>query len=312
MGLNVSNGAGEATGRAVSSAAITEANSLQINGIEIGASASASASDKAAAINAVKDKTGVEATGFTQLTVDLDLTSVAGADEQIVINGSTIDLDSTQGSGGTQFDRLDQVVTAINAAGLSGVVASANDDGKLLLTSDTGQTITIADEDGNIGAVVDQSGNSTADVGTAASGATVALGNITLKSTNGGDVKVSGSEADAIGFTAQGGNEEAIGSGLSVTSAANASNSIERIDGALAKIDKSRSELGAVQNRFESTISNLQNVSQNLSAARSRIQDADFAQETTNLSRAQILSQAGTSMLAQANASKQNLLSLLG
>ncbi|HSG93747.1 MAG TPA: flagellin, partial [Methylotenera sp.] len=73
-----------------------------------------------------------------------------------------------------------------------------------------------------------------------------------------------------------------------------------------------RAELGAVQTRFESTIGNLSITSENLSAARSRIQDADFAAETANLTRAQILQQAGTAILGQANALPQNVLSLLG
>nr|WP_305906551.1 flagellin [Methylomarinum sp. Ch1-1]MDP4519240.1 flagellin [Methylomarinum sp. Ch1-1] len=84
------------------------------------------------------------------------------------------------------------------------------------------------------------------------------------------------------------------------------------IDGALDFIDNSRADLGAIQNRFSATISNLENVSQNVSAARSRIQDADFAQESSKLAKSQILQQAGVSMLAQANASSQSVLSLLG
>ncbi len=83
------------------------------------------------------------------------------------------------------------------------------------------------------------------------------------------------------------------------------------IDGALSFISDTRADLGAMQNRFSSTISNLENVSQNVSASRSRIQDADFAQESSSLARSQILQQAGISMLAQANASSQSVLSLL-
>ncbi len=86
---------------------------------------------------------------------------------------------------------------------------------------------------------------------------------------------------------------------------------ISAIDGAIAKIDKFRSTLGAVQNRFTTTIANLQSSIENQSAARSRILDADFATETSNLSRTQILQQAGTAMLAQANQSSQTVLSLL-
>ena len=83
------------------------------------------------------------------------------------------------------------------------------------------------------------------------------------------------------------------------------------IDAAIAKVDKARSGLGAVQNRFTSAINNLNNTSNNLSAAQSRIQDADYATEVSNMSRAQILQQAGTSVLSQANQVPQTVLSLL-
>ena len=98
---------------------------------------------------------------------------------------------------------------------------------------------------------------------------------------------------------------------LNVTTSANAVSSLDKIDFALDKISGARANLGAIQNRLSSTISNLENVSQNLSASNSRIQDADFAAETSKMSKAQILQQAGTSMLSQANASTQNVLSLL-
>ncbi|WP_260864063.1 FliC/FljB family flagellin [Citrobacter sp. Marseille-Q6884] len=86
---------------------------------------------------------------------------------------------------------------------------------------------------------------------------------------------------------------------------------LKAIDDALANIDKQRSSLGAIQNRFESAITNLGNTVNNLSAARSRIEDSDYATEVSNMSRAQILQQAGTSVLAQANQTTQNVLSLL-
>jgi len=82
-------------------------------------------------------------------------------------------------------------------------------------------------------------------------------------------------------------------------------------DGALSQVTSQRATLGAVQNRFASTVSNLQTTSENLSAARSRIVDAAFAAETANLTRGQILQQAGTAMLAQANQLPNQVLSLL-
>jgi flagellin len=96
-----------------------------------------------------------------------------------------------------------------------------------------------------------------------------------------------------------------------VLSVAGANSSIQSIDAALTSVSTLRSTLGAIQNRFQSTINSLQGVSENLSASRSRILDTDFASETAALTRAQILQQAGTAMVAQANQVPQNVLSLL-
>jgi flagellin len=98
---------------------------------------------------------------------------------------------------------------------------------------------------------------------------------------------------------------------VNVLSKANADDAILRMDAALTSVSTLRSTLGAIQNRFQSTINSLQAVSENLSASRSRIQDTDFASETAALTRAQILQQAGTAMVAQANSAPQNVLSLL-
>jgi flagellin len=87
---------------------------------------------------------------------------------------------------------------------------------------------------------------------------------------------------------------------------------VEVIDAALAQIDSNRAALGAVQNRFSHTISNLTNVQENVSASRSRIQDTDFAKETAIMTKNQILQQAGTSILSQANQIPQSAISLLG
>ena len=87
---------------------------------------------------------------------------------------------------------------------------------------------------------------------------------------------------------------------------------LSAIDGAISKVDQARGSLGAVQNRFESTISNLSNIAENVTAARSRILDADIAQETSNMTKQNILQQAGVSILAQANQAPQLALSLLG
>ncbi len=99
---------------------------------------------------------------------------------------------------------------------------------------------------------------------------------------------------------------------IDVLDFANSQDAIDAIDLALTTVSGVRSDLGAVQNRFESTIANLQTISQNLDASRSRIEDADFASETAKMTRAQILQQAGVSVLAQANSLPQTVLKLLG
>jgi flagellin len=100
-------------------------------------------------------------------------------------------------------------------------------------------------------------------------------------------------------------------SSVDISSVTGANTALDIIDAALAQVDSIRASLGAIQNRFENTITNLQTTSENLSASRSRIRDADFAAETASLTRAQILQQAGTAVLAQANATTQNVLTLL-
>ena len=101
------------------------------------------------------------------------------------------------------------------------------------------------------------------------------------------------------------------GATAGVTAATKTSNPLSKIDDAISDVDSLRSDLGAVQNRFDSAITNLGNTVNNLSSARSRIEDSDYATEVSNMSRAQILQQAGTSVLAQANQTTQNVLSLL-
>jgi flagellin len=130
------------------------------------------------------------------------------------------------------------------------------------------------------------------------------------------DLVVDGAKAGTgeLDFSNAGSAVIATGSNLAasdVLSVVGANDTISRIDSALGTVSSMRSDLGAVQNRFDSTIANLQTISQNLSSSRSQIQDADFAAETANMSSANILQQAGVSVLAQANASTQSVLKLL-
>jgi flagellin len=139
-------------------------------------------------------------------------------------------------------------------------------------------------------------------------------GRITLTSATGGEIriedKVVGSAAK-LGLAAQGGSNEQIGGALSILSQGSAQRSLASIDKALDTVNLQRAQLGAIQNRLDATINNLTSANSNTTAARSRIMDADYSQETTKLSKAQVIQQAATAMLAQANQAPQMVLSLL-
>ncbi|WP_439654547.1 flagellin [Spiribacter halobius] len=126
----------------------------------------------------------------------------------------------------------------------------------------------------------------------------------------GESIAVAGGDAAAFGLDSISATDSAL-NGVSVLTREDATDALRTVDFALDQVNGLRAELGAVQSRFESTIANLSTTGENLSAARSRIQDADFASETASLTKAQILQQAGTSVLAQANQIPQNVLSLL-
>lgn len=142
---------------------------------------------------------------------------------------------------------------------------------------------------------------------------------VSLKSVDGSEISIkSGDNITGANFTARTGllernATEGAGSvaSVNISTAAGAQKAISIIDKAIDQVSSTRADLGAVNNRLDFTVSNLANISEKTSAARSRINDADFAQETANLSRAQVLQQAATAMLAQSNARPQQVLSLL-
>ncbi|WP_236994296.1 flagellin [Methylomicrobium sp. RS1] len=161
-------------------------------------------------------------------------------------------------------------------------------------------------------------GTTTAGTGTGVSAGVNAAnhGTITLSSTSADGIVLGGAAAGNAGFTAGTTTATTTSSvnsiaSLNVLTAANASKALDAIDGALQTINTSRASLGSYQNRFATVVDSLQTRTENLSASKSRITDADFAKETANLTRAQILQQAGTAMLSQANQLPQGVLSLL-
>jgi len=222
-------------------------------------------------------------------------------------------------------DNLSPLSEAINnQAGNTGITASLSGDKKSIsLTQAQGDDIKIAD--------YTHSSNNAADTVTitGAEGTGVALvgnsGSTTDSTVVGGEVSFystgtfnvssnidgsTGSLFNSLGAVPNASVLNSINT-VDISTVTGASNAVKSIDGALSQIDSIRGGLGAIQNRFESTISNLQNVSENLTAARSRIMDADIAQETSAMTKNNILQQAGVAILAQANQTPQLALKLL-
>ncbi|SNS84695.1 flagellin [Sphingomonas laterariae] len=301
LGLNeTSDGANFASSAVDTTAALATTDDVKINGVAVGKSTDGSALSKAAAINAVSSQTGVQATAKTVVKLSVDLTA-ASAD--VSINGATVDLSSAV--------NLSDVVTAINNAGINGIRATSDDNGALILTSEQGANITVDDANAMVTGVTSFEGE--AGTGTLGSGGVTIGGRITLSSSDGAAIRVEGSAASVakVGLATQGGDETLLAGSLSITTTEGAKNALKAIDKAIDKVSATRGDLGAIQNRLETRVNVLTSSQTNITEARSRIEDTDFSKETTNLAKAQVLSQAATAMLAQANQSGQGVLSLL-
>ena len=281
----------------------------------------ATAKDIVEVVNAVSDTTGVSATAIT--TATLSNLSTDGV-VSFKLNDISISANVVEGD-------LTALANALNdQSGKTGVFARLDlTDSIITLTDDTGKDIDILDFNNSSSTATttetlrvtggDDSGfvtlSSGGDSGFNAD-STVVGGNVEFKSTA-ISFSVSSSVADEDGGLFAGTADQLTTSSLEnvasldVSSIENSNRAIDIVDGALQQIDSIRADLGAIQNRMESTISNLSVQNENLSAARSRIQDTDFAAETAELTRNQILQQAGTAMLAQANQIPQSVLSLL-
>jgi flagellin len=324
MVLNEGGNGVKVTGsRAVDGTALAASDGLKINDVLIGASASASAIDKAKAINKLTAEHGVTATAATSvlLEVDLEVSSITVANHTgAKIMGVTVSMGTV--------DSLNEFITTVNTAlsGVTDVVATADSEtGKVILTSASGLTITAQDtatpgSDTGAGNLFKSVTNldGSAVTGTISNGSFSNRGFISLTSADGSAVKIEDGAKDRdgqdgatrIGFEKQ--NEISTGAtGVNVGTVSQASSALSSIDNAINTISKFRASFGAMENRLEAAINNLVTLQVNTDASRSRIEDADFAAETSKLTKSQILSQAATSMLAQANASKQSLLALL-
>jgi flagellin len=283
----------------------------------VGVTAGDSAAKIAEAVNTKSAETGVTATAKTTATLS-DLTEDGTVTFELQgTNTTAIGITAT-----VLDDDLSNLASAINEqAGNTGITAKLSDDkASITLEQSAGYDIKVSNFVHGAGAT--ESINLTGSEGTAAT-----LLGTNDSSTVGGQVSFSSSASfnvtsnaiDTAGSlfdntAANAANVSTLQSinTLDITSVDGSSKAIEAVDGALMQIDNMRGDLGAVQNRFESTIANLQNISENISAARSRILDADIAQETSKMTSQNILQQAGVSILAQANQAPQLALSLLG
>jgi len=309
------------------------AGGLSINGYIVGGAnddgvstslASASGIAVAAAINAVSGQSGVIATVQKTTVAGTAVTGFASAilTDAIRINGVNIGAIAAAGSA---VARGAQMTAAINAkSAQTGVIASySTTSGAVDLSAADGRNINISLK-GATG--VDQALKNVTGLGGAdglSTGAgtfvdTTTSSKIKLTSSGASGITVAGITAAAItaagvpeGFTAATATAGAGVSTVDLSTASGSQTALSTLDKAINTITDARASMGAYQNRLTASISNLETSSMNLQASRSRILDTDYAKETTNLAKAQIIQQAATAMLAQANQSAQSVLSLL-
>ena len=291
-----------------------------------------------AAVNAQSDTTGVTASISNS---DLLLTNAAGGTINLTNFASTgtgiATAATAAGQGGSAT--LSDTAAVTGASTAAAGVATAT---TMNLSMDATDNVTFQISDGQTNAVVrltsfDITDNSAmlAEITSALTNAgsniaaTAANGTAPIVLTNalGGEIDLTSFTSDGAGvMTASPGSQQGVGkilddtgtaasqsavAAINITTSSGANSAIDTIDRALEQINAQRSELGAISNRLDHTISNLGNIVVNTEASQSRIEDADFAKVTGDLTKAQIMSQAATAMLAQANASKQGVLSLL-
>lgn len=296
----------------------TVAGTLTINGAaSAGVVVSAASSAKAVsdAIDVDSATTGVTADART-------VVSLAFTDNEtftfdlIGSNATAVSINATISSGDLQ-----EMTDAINSeAGKTGITA-AIESGEIKLTSESGDNISlnnvsatantstiVADVYNYTGETALTSATATATADTATDGllivGTVRLSSDSSYTTTGSATTIDGTTTTNVATLDKVSN-------VDISTQVGAQTALDVIDSALTKVDSARAELGAVQNRLGSTISNLGSIIENVSAARSRVRDTDFAAETANLAKNQVLQQAGLSILAQANSSSQSVLSLL-
>jgi flagellin len=292
---------------------------------EIAFSANASAKTIAAAVNDLASSTGVTATATS--FVKLSSVSAAAATTMTLNGGGTATAISFTLSATSDLTAMKDAINAV--AGSTGVTAAfdAGSKAALILNDADGDNISLTNFTQGTATMTVQAmkadgstmSATAADVITSGgTDSTIVTGSFSLtadaafsvQDQETGDTDVS-SLVGYFNTAATKSSTLSAVSAIDIGTTTGARTAMNAIDGALRMVSAQRSDLGSVSNRLDSTVSNLTNISTNLSAGKGRIEDADFAAETTNLAKTQILQQASTAMLAQANSSKQNVLSLL-
>ena len=271
-----------------------------------------SAYAKAATINAA-DISGLTASATTSVTETTAFGAVvagsSGGTYSLSINGTSIYAGTNDLAASTTLT-ANQLATQINlySSQDGNVTASVSTGGALTLSAGDGSSIVVAQ---TVGTGLTGTGLSS-NIASGGAG-TTNEGTVTLSADS--NIQLGGSSTDISALGQVSGNI-ALGtstlSSQSVLTVSGANNTIAAVDSALATVSSFQSQLGAIQNRFTAAVSNLTSTSQNLTQSRSTIQDANFAQETAKLTQAQVLTQAGISVLAQANQEPQLILKLLG
>jgi flagellin len=323
------------TGGAVTSAALTSTSTVTLSDgsstVTVGPTANyvgattyqgaTSAYAKAAAVNGAGLQ-GLTASAATSVTDSQAFSSIvsgstAASTYNLSINGTVI-------YGGTDNVAEGDTLTAADVAqqinlytGTTGVTASVNTAGDLSLSNTDGSNI-VATQSVTLGAGGAGTG---ASAGVATSTGVTTYGKVTLTDSDpvtitdvgvaGGSTALGFTSGEATGLSQTSSGATATLANQDVLTVADANSTISSVDAALSTVSAFQSQLGAIQNRFTAAVSNLQTTSQNLTQSRSTIEDADFAQETANLTQAQVLEQAGISVLAQANQQPQLILKLL-
>ena len=347
-----SSGATDGKGVSISNAVVSTSSSLQVTGAAVSAAGtmtlngpnasgtvsltvSDSAADIASKINN-QDLTGIKATartetmiGFTTGDYTIEISTTNATSNSANTETATISF-SVPKIGGSDIGKSAEALTdAVNAfneqSSKTGITAKLN-EGKtaIILENDEGKNINVTLKSTNTIYMGNQSNGTAYDVtGTTSSKTFTAAGQVTLDSSRSYSVTLptsmniqagvlsGGSMGNTSSATTYGSTLQRVDS-LDITTIKGANDAIHICDSAIDAVNAQRAKYGALQNRFEHTISNLQTSHENVSAARSRIQDADYAAETAALSRNQVLQQAATSMLTQANNLPQNILTLLG